>query len=70
MTSYNPENLNEEQTKKLFALWKNYPQISQKIIKINKGVALLLDWMTAVLEYKLKIETLKSAKKKFIDVFF
>ena len=35
---------------------------------MNKGAALLLDWMAAILEYKLKMETLKSVRKKFPDV--
>ena len=64
------ENLNEEMTQKCMFYWKNYQTLSSSFKKANKGASKVLDWITAIVEYKLKKETINSLKRRFIDVFF
>jgi len=64
------ESLNEEMTQKCMFYWKNYQTLASNFKKANKGASKVLDWITAIVEYKLKNETINSLKRRFIDVFF
>jgi len=68
MSSNDPETLKEENIEILLPLWKNYQHLYTQISKIHKGAGIMLSWITAVFEYKLKIETLKSSRRKFPDL--
>ena len=62
------ENLNEEMTQRCMTYWKNYQALSTNFKKANKGASKVLDWITAIVEYRLKKETINSLKRRFVDV--
>ena len=68
MNALNPENLRQDIVEQILPLWKNYNVLSQQLSKVSKGAQYLLDWMTGLLEMKIKSETLKDAKKKFPEL--
>ena len=68
MNALNPENLRQDIVEQILPLWKNYIVLSQQLSKVSKGAQYLLDWMTGLLEMKIKSETLKDAKKKFPEL--
>ena len=68
MNALNPENLRQDIVEQILPLWKNYIVLSQHLSKVSKGAQYLLDWMTGLLEMKIKSETLKDAKKKFPEL--
>jgi hypothetical protein len=41
-------------------LWKNYSTLSPSLRKVSKGAGALLDWVTSVVEWKLKNETMRN----------
>lgn len=68
MNSYSPENLKQEIIDQILPLWKNYTILSPIMAKTHKGAQYLLDWITGLLELKIKSDTLKTAKKKFPEL--
>jgi len=67
MHEFIPENISETQLSQLLPIWKNYPILSQKCKKYPKIISLMLDWIRAGVEYKLKKEILNGIKQKFTD---
>lgn len=68
MNAFNPINIKDENLQKLMSLWLNYQTVEPKISKIAKGGSILLEWMTACMEFKVKKATLTSLKKSDHDV--
>ena len=70
MILLNVDNLKEETMQKCMFYWKNHSTLYPMLRKTNKGGCVVLDWLSALVEYRLKKETINSLKRKFIDVFF
>ena len=68
MNSFNPENIPQEHVDKLMPLHADYQAIQSKIVNLSKGSSLLLDWMIALVEFKMKKATMKSLQKAKRDV--
>jgi len=68
MDKFNPETIKEENVDLILALWKNYNAIQPKIAKVSRAASILLDWITACMEYKIKKATLDGIKKSLTDV--
>jgi len=68
MDKFNPETIKEENVDLIMTLWKNYNSIQPKISKVSRAASILLDWITACMEYKIKKATLDGIKKSLSDV--
>lgn len=64
MTSITADHLTEEQLNELLPVWKNQQTIQSKLLKTSKGGAVLAEWISYCVEYKLKKETLNASVKK------
>ena len=68
MNSFNVDHIKQESIDILLPLWKNYSGIYSVLQKQSKGACILLDWITAYVELKIKKETFNSVKKNLLDV--
>jgi hypothetical protein len=68
MGNFKPENMTQEQLEKAMPIWKSYKNLQPIMEKENKGICAILEWITSVVECKIKIDTLKSIEQKFPDV--
>lgn len=68
MNSFNVENIREEIIDCLMPLWKNYSILAERVAEYSKGASILLEWMTACVEYKVKKSTLNGLKKTEVEV--
>ena len=68
MRDFAPETLGEHQLTTLLPIWKNYTVLAAKVKKYPKGITLLLDWIRAGVEYKLKKEVLNGFKQKVAEI--
>ena len=68
MNVFDPESIKQEHMDKLMPLWLNYQTLQPKLSKTSKGAAILLDWMTSIVEYKVKKATFSSLKKSENEV--
>ncbi len=68
MMNFQSDNLNEDMTQKSMTYWKNYHTLQPVFKKANKGASKILDWITSIVEHKLKKETISSLKRRFVEV--
>lgn len=68
MTGLKLEGLSNSSIESALPLWKNYNLLSASIKKNYKGASIILDWITSVVEWRLKNETMKSLELRFPDV--
>lgn len=68
MASITADHLSEEQLNELLPIWKNQQTIQIKLLKTSKGGALLAEWISHCVEYKLKKETLSASVKKLPEL--
>ncbi len=68
MILLNVDELTEETMQKCMAYWKNHAALYPMLKKNNKGSCVVLDWLSSLVEYRLKKETINSLKRKFIEV--
>ena len=68
MESLNVDNLKEETVESLISIWKNQAIFTDKISSIAKGGVIILDWISACVEYRVKKLTLNDLKKREHDV--
>ena len=68
MVTFDPENMEQEANTDATILWKNYHTLSPNFKKNNKGASVVLDWIAAIIEFRLKKDIINSLKTKSIDV--
>ncbi len=68
MRDFAPEALGEQQVAALLPIWKNHVAVAAKVKKYPKGVGLLLEWVRAGVEYKLKKDVLNGLKQKLSEI--
>ena len=68
MNSFSVETLSEDKLADLLYLSKNYKELEGKMGKISEGAQVLLSWMSATVQFKLKKETLNNSKKRLVEV--
>ena len=69
MINVDAETSPEETIEKAMPFWKDHHSLSIVFKKSHKGASVVLDWVTALIEYRSKKETINSLTKKFFDVF-
>lgn len=68
MNAFNVDNIKEETIDYMIPLWKNRELIAPKAAEYSKGATILLEWITACVEYKIKKSTLNGIKKTDAEV--
>jgi len=68
MGCFRLESIHDGITELALPLWKNYNSIYPGVKKNSKGMAVILDWITSIVEWKLKSETMKNLEQRFPEV--
>ena len=64
MSSVQNQTFSEQVINELLPIWKNQTIIQAKLMKISKCACLLAQWLSFIVEYSLKKETVNSSKKR------
>ena len=68
MNSISADHLTEEQLTELLPVWKNQHLLQASLQRTARGAAIISEWISHCVEYKLKKETLTSAQKSLPDL--
>jgi len=68
MDSMNVENMTESKLSELLPLWKNYPILHEKLQAEALGAEIILRWISAAVEFKIKKEALIATKAKHSEL--
>ena len=68
MNNLNLDLISEEQMTALLPVWKNKQSVLIKLEKISKGGGIIAEWLCCCVEFKLKNETLRGAKRKLPEI--
>ena len=64
MSSVQSHTISEQVINELLPIWKSQTIIQAKLMKISKCACLLAQWLSYIVEYSLKKETVNSSKKR------
>lgn len=64
MSSVQSQHISEQIINEILPIWKNQTMIQAKLMKNSKCVCLLAQWLSHIVEYSLKKETVNSSKKR------
>lgn len=68
MNSLNLDLVTEEQMNALLPVWKHKQSVLAKLDKVSKGGVVIAEWLCCCVEFRLKSETLRGARRKLPDL--
>lgn len=68
MNSLNLDMISEEQMNALLPVWKHKQSVLSKLDRVSKGGVVLAEWLCCCVEFRLKNETLRAARRKLPEL--